>query len=115
MAEGKKSGSSLGTLIMMLLMLAIVFINSPGMVIFGLLKYWNVFKLDVGQMWTFSIVSSLAIFFVVFAMVREFASSLVTYLIGCSVVVACCLALYFGFKVDEVHTLLKYYLENKPV
>src|SRR5262249_41965713 len=66
--DNKEAKEALGLLLLgavlvgLVLLTALVFIFAPGMILMGIVKSAFLRHLDRGQMWTFSILSSLAVF-----------------------------------------------------
>lgn len=98
--------------LLLVLFLCIIFFNVPGMLVFGFVKANALPDIDVGQVWTFSILTSFALFFLVFTIlkfVNPERSTLKIYTIICLLCVTTCLVLYFGFKVETPWRYLNYY------
>jgi hypothetical protein len=83
-----------------LIIILIILYNSPGMLILSILKEISLKSLDRGQMWVFSILSSLALLFSLKLSLYNWGKAFASYLVLCLLIAFVTVILYFGFKVD---------------
>ena len=88
--------------------IAMVFALCPGMLIVSLVKSCLNIKIDVGQMWTFSIIMSVAVFYGFFYKNKN--EAIKRYLILCLTIVAFSAILHFGFKSEFPSISIKYFI-----
>lgn len=108
--------SGLYDYLLLVVLLCVIFFNAPGMIVLGYVKANLLPTLDVGQVWTFSILTSLAtfvVFYIALRLLNPERSSFKLYLVFCLLCVATCLVLYFGFKVETPWQYLHYYFSNR--
>ena len=91
-----QSAGALGAL--MIFVLAIAFLNAPGMLLLGFAKDSFGLALDSGQMWVFSIIASLAFLIGFRVVAKRWADAAMLYLITCVAVAVILLVCSFGFK-----------------
>ena len=102
----KNSTSDLGCFVVLICLVVIVFIFSPGMVVVSLLPFDG---FDHGQMWCFSIITSILLYFgfVVLAKKISLENSgnvwgvgFAGYIVLCIIIVWIYLVAHFGFKAE---------------
>ena len=91
-----QASNALGALVVFVL--AIAFLNAPGMLLLGFAKDSLGLALDTGQMWVFSIVASLAFLIGFRVVAKEWWDAAVIYLAACVAVAVVMLVCSFGFK-----------------
>jgi hypothetical protein len=92
---------------------AIVLIVSPGMLIMSILKAKFAIGLDYGQMWTFSIVMSVAIYIACWFKTKSASTATVIYTVLCAILAVFFLIAHFGFKAQFPTTFLDYFFSHK--
>ena len=80
------------------IIVTIVFFSTPGMLVMGVVRAMWLPGLDTGQMWTFSILISIAGFALVSIMVRSFWAGLGTHLCLCLGILLVGVIAHFGLK-----------------
>lgn len=103
-----QSANALGALV--LLVLALAFLNAPGMVLLGFARDSFNLALDTGQMWVFSIVASLAFLFGFRMTTKQWSDAGLIYLVTCVAVAVVMLLCSFGFKAEFPGRYLSYFL-----
>lgn len=88
---------------LIVLLVAVAFLNAPGMLLLALLKdtscsTCSVAALDSGQMWTFSIMTSVAFLGVLRLQAKDWSKACVQYIFTCVVISAVLLVCQFGFR-----------------
>lgn len=112
--QGEKSGGILGTIgefAFVLIILVLLTLFMPGMLVLSIFKTISGMTLDYGQMWTFSILLSIAILIVIRLLVVDIGKALKTYAIICGLIVALMLVLHFGFKIAAPLRFLGYFFD----
>ncbi|WP_116027702.1 hypothetical protein NR756_04870 [Alloalcanivorax xenomutans] len=90
--------------------LAIALVNAPGMVILATMKDLLDLDLDTGQMWTFSIITSLLIFGAIRTTSEEWSNALLIYVIACISIAVFFALSHFGFKALFPERYLSFFL-----
>lgn len=80
------------------LLLAVSFVNTPGMLLIALYKSVSGAPLDGGQMWTFSFLVSALLLGLVRVIVGQWPKAFTLYAISCATIAGVFLFCHFGFK-----------------
>lgn len=96
-------------LFLILLLAAIVFATAPGMLVMYAAERSLGLGLDQGQMWTFAVLSSLAIFGIFYWRQKDFTNALTYYSILSIGIIVISLIAYFGFKAKGIETGMNLY------
>jgi len=105
--DSDNGGSPIFIFLVGLLVVSVVFVFSPGMVLMSCMQLLSHMTLDIGQMWTFSIVLSIIIGLVLWSIYKD--KTLTIYPILCLTIVACCLIAHFGLKASFPRTFLSFF------
>jgi len=92
------AAGGIGGIIIILVVLFAGFLNAPGMLLMGILNDAAKLHLDCGQMWTFSLIISVALYITLRISYKVNAEASVMYLFICIAIVAVFLIAKFGFK-----------------
>ncbi|OYU10416.1 MAG: hypothetical protein CFE38_17405 [Comamonadaceae bacterium PBBC1] len=84
----------------LVLFLAVAFVNAPGMLLLAFIKDVSGPALDIGQMWTFSLIASVLFLGTSRVMVENWSEAFKLYIIMCVAVTAFFLVCNFGFKAE---------------
>ena len=110
---GKQQESGLGQAILLIMAIALVIFLSPGLLAVGIAKFNYEVNLDVGQMWTFATITSVALFGIIFVFRRSFMRALKSYLFICILIDAIALISHFGFKAEWPVKYMQSFLPNE--
>ena len=111
MSKKSKGGGLLGT-VLFLCVLLIVFVNAPGMLVLGFVKTKYLPTLDMSQVWVFSIIVSFVFLGLLTLITRDLRSGFIWYVSMCTLCVAICAVLYFGFKIGFPEVYLGYFFDG---
>ncbi|MDG5470027.1 hypothetical protein P9J64_17060 [Deltaproteobacteria bacterium IMCC39524] len=111
MSKKSKSGGLLGAVLFICILL-ILFVDAPGMLVIGFIKTKYLPTLDVSQIWVFSIIVSFAFFGLVTLITRDLRLGFTWYMGMCTLCVAICAVLYFGFKIGFPEVYLEYFFDG---
>ncbi|HLP57228.1 MAG TPA: hypothetical protein VK186_00290 [Candidatus Deferrimicrobium sp.] len=78
----------------------LLFFLAPGMAILAISRQLLSLNLDIGQMWTFSVVISAIIFALIFHIRKSFIDASTTHIVIALVIVGLYLISFFGLKAD---------------
>jgi hypothetical protein len=111
--EMKEKSAQGGALIVLLL--AVAFLNSPGMLVLAVLKATScstcsIAAFDCGQMWTFSIMTSVALLVLLRLRARDWEKACAQYIFTCIAIAVVLLVCQFGFKETFPDRYLNFYL-----
>ncbi len=112
MANNNKNndgGNPLLTLLLILLFVTIIFVFCPGMMVMSIIQSSFHTTLDIGQMWTFSIIISVALFGTLYFSTKENAIKL--YLSLCLLIVVSGAIAHFGIKASLPSRFISYFFK----
>lgn len=91
----------------------LVFVFSPGMLVMSMIQVFFSTALDIAQMWTFSIILSIIIFFCIYLINND--RSVIIYPIICAAIVIIFTVSHFGFKAEFPVSFISYFFKDKAV
>ena len=109
MADNRNNGiSTLGILLVMAMLAAIIVAFAPGMLLVGIFQMVSGVFLDRGQLWAFAVAVSALVFLGFYLKSgRAFVRAVKGYLVLSLALSALCAFLYYGFKVEIFGFLLQ--------
>ncbi len=119
MARKKGDSDTVAGCILVLVLLALVFIFSPGMLLMAVAQSQFDLGFDRGQMWTFAVLVSVAVFVAILLVCRRrgaenvAAASLLSYSVLSLLIIASLLICQHGFKAKFPERFAAYFIGDE--